>query len=121
MPRATKAGGTEAVNKATAQIARLRMRWLVPNGGVEAGRAPFFSSRSLTSALEVALRLEVGQGRVERLVQAAEQVGELGLVDDQRRADRHAVAHVADEQAARHGVVVDAVARAHRDHVERRL
>src|SRR5216684_6421307 len=105
MPRPTKAGGTEEAKSATAQIARLRMRRLVPNGG--AGRAPSLCKPVLTSALEVAFRLEVGEGRVERLAQTAEQVGELGLVDDQRRADRDAVAHVADEQAARHGLVVD--------------
>ena len=39
MPMPTKAGGTEAAKNATAQIARLRMRWLVPNGGVEPGGA----------------------------------------------------------------------------------
>src|ERR1700730_15862599 len=113
MPRPTKAGGTEEANSATAQIARLRMRRLVPNGG--AGRAASFCKPVLTSALEMAFRLEVGEGRVERLAQAAEQVGELGLVDDQRRADRDPVAHVADEQPALHRVIVDAVAGAHRD------
>src|SRR4029453_10340644 len=133
MPSATLAGGTEAVNRATAQMARLRMRWLVPKGG-DQSRSPSLRGRctpslsqsplsrsGLTSALEVAFRLELGQGRVERLTQAAEQVGELGLVDDQRRADRDAVAHVANEQPARHGVVVDAVAGADLDEVEGRL
>src|SRR4029077_11292314 len=119
MPRPTKAGGTAAANSATAQIARLRMRRLVPNGG--AGRAPSLCEPGLTSALEVAFRLEVGESRVERLAQAAEQVSELGLVDDQRRADRHPVAHVADEQPALDGVIVDAVAGADRRQVERRL
>src|SRR5512139_3840896 len=109
MPRPMKAGGTEEANSATAQMARVRMRRPVPKGGVQPGRV---SSRSppLTSALEVAFRLEVGQRRVERLAQAAEQVGELGLVDDQRRADRHPITHVADEQSALDGVVVDPVA-----------
>ena len=35
----TMAGRTEAAKNATAQIARLRIRWLVPNGGVQPGRA----------------------------------------------------------------------------------
>src|SRR5277367_2452494 len=119
MPRPTKAGGTEEAKSATAQIARLRMRRLVPNGG--AGRAPSLCAPVLMSALEVAFRLEVGQGRVERLAQAAEEIGELGLVDDQRRADRDPVAHVADEEAALDRVVVDAGTGADRDQVERRL
>src|SRR5258707_9044134 len=110
MPRPTKAGGTEEANSATAQIARLRMRRLVPNGG--AGRAPSLCAPVLTSALEVAFRLEVGQRRVERLVQAAEQVGEFGLVDDQRRADRDPVAPFSGEQSAPPPLSVDAVARA---------
>src|SRR5260370_4025992 len=118
MPRRTKAGGTEEPKSATAQIARLRIRRLVPNGG--AGRAPSLCVPVLTSAVEVAFRLEVGEGRVERLAQAAEQVGELGLVDDQRRADRDPGAHVANEQAALPPGVVDAGARAHRDPVARR-
>src|SRR5258708_9803647 len=96
MPRPTKAGGTEEAKSATAQIARLRMRRLVPNGG--AGRAPSFCKPVLTSALEVAFRLEVGEGRVERLAQAAEQAGQLGLVDDHRRAQPHPVSPVSDEQ-----------------------
>lgn len=33
IPSPTTAGGTEAANRATAQIALTRMRWLVPIGG----------------------------------------------------------------------------------------
>src|SRR4051812_50133585 len=99
----TKAGGTEAAKNATAQIARLRIRALVPSGGVQAGRP----SASDMSALEVAFRLEVGQRRVERLAQAAEQVGELGLVDDQRRGEFKPVAPVSGEKPTPHGLVFD--------------
>ena len=35
MPMPTIAGRTEAAKNATAQIARLRIRWLVPSGGVQ--------------------------------------------------------------------------------------
>ena len=38
-PMPTRAGGTAAAKNATAQIARLRIRWLVPNGGVRPGGA----------------------------------------------------------------------------------
>src|SRR5476649_2734778 len=92
MPMPMMAGTTDAAKRATDQIALLRIFWLVPYGA------------SLTSALEVAFRLEIGEGHVERLVQAAEEIVELGLVDDQRRTDRDAVAHVAHEQAERLGV-----------------
>ena len=48
MPMPTMAGGTAAVKNATAQIARLRMRWPVPEGGAEyapprTGRRPHVS------------------------------------------------------------------------------
>jgi hypothetical protein len=66
------------------QMARPQMRWLVACGA------------AVTSALEVAFPLELGHRRVERLAQAAEQVGELRLVDDERRTNRHAIANVAD-------------------------
>src|SRR5258708_25614577 len=117
IPMPTRAGGTEAANKATAQIALTLMRCWVPKGGSQPGRP----DASLTSTLEVAFRAQLGQRRVERLAQAAEQVGQLGLVDDQRWADRDPIAHVADEQAARHGLVVDLVAGADRGEVERFL
>src|SRR5256885_1066926 len=92
-PDPTMAGATAAANRATAQIARTRMRWLVPKGGVQLGRPLLPSSVespgvSLTLAFEVAFRAQISHRRVERLAQAAEQVGELSLVDDQRRADR---------------------------------
>jgi len=48
MPMPTIAGMTEAAKNATAQIARFRIRWLVPSGGVQPGRAP-----SVMSGLEM--------------------------------------------------------------------
>src|SRR5260370_31423480 len=92
MPVPTMAGGTDAANKATAQMALTRMRCWVPKGGSQPGRP----GASLTSALEVAFRAKLRRRRVERLAQAAAQVGELGLVHDQRRADGDPVPPLAD-------------------------
>src|SRR5476651_804168 len=114
MPTPMMAGTTDAAKRATDQIALLRIFWPVPYGAS-------LSVIMGTSALEVAFRLEVGEGHVERLVQAAEEIVELGLVDDQRRADRDAIAHVAHEQAERLGVGRDLEAGADRRKVERGL
>ena len=46
-------------------------------------------------------------GLVDRQGQLVDDLIHLGMGDDQRGADGDAIAHVADEEAARHGVVVD--------------
>ena len=110
MPKPTAAGGREAANRATAQTPCCGCAGRCRTAAAARSPQPLKWPSDLRSA-----RVASSDWR-RRPNRSASSVS--SMISGGR--DRDAVAHVADEQAALDGVVVDAAAGADRRHVERR-